>query len=152
MNKFARRWNECKKWPWGRQFFSFNLGCCIPYTGSIKALILEMRAGYAKIQMCDRKSVRNHLDCIHAIALTNLGELATGMALQMGLPESHRCIATHIEIDFLAKARGVLIAECDFELPSTWDPITLPMRSIIRNTNNVDVAIVTTHWQINPRK
>ncbi|MFT5206430.1 MAG: hypothetical protein ACI9CF_000168 [Candidatus Omnitrophota bacterium] len=152
MNEFARGWNKWNKRPWGRQLFSLNLGCRIPYTGSIQAMILEMRSGYARIQMQDRKSIRNHLDCIHAIALTNLGELATGMALQMGLPESHRCIATHIDIDFLAKARGALIAECDFELPLVWDPVTLPMRSIIRNSENVDVAIVTTHWQIDKRK
>ena len=85
----------------------------IPYTGSIGAEVLDLSPGAVKIKLADRRAVRNHLNSIHALALMNLGEMTTGMALYSTLPEGMRIILVHLEIDYHKKARGTLMTHLE---------------------------------------
>ena len=67
-----------------------------------------LRAGYAEVVMQDKRAVRNHLDCVHAIALANLAELAGNVALAYSLPDDARFIVSGIEIEYVKKARGTI--------------------------------------------
>ncbi|MFY0537726.1 DUF4442 domain-containing protein [Nannocystis pusilla] len=74
-------WKSLSAKTFGKQLFARAISLAVPYTGSISPLVLELEAGRAKVQMRDRWGVRNHLRCVHAVALMNLGEAVTGLAV-----------------------------------------------------------------------
>ena len=105
-------WNRLSTVPGGIWLFNKFLAIFNPYSGSIHAYIKELRPGYAQAELKDRRHIRNHLNSIHALALANLGELTSGLALLSSLPENIRGIPTKITTDYFKKARGKLTAEC----------------------------------------
>ncbi len=122
----------------------------IPYSGSISPRVLELRPGYAKIQMRDRRAVRNHLHSVHAIALMNLGELATGLAMSLAMPEGGRGIVTGLSMEYLKKARGLLTAECTAPSFDATVSAQHDFRADIVDEKGDVVARATAHWLVGP--
>lgn len=102
-------WDRLRTIPGGRTVFSRLVGFAAPYTGSVGARVLELREGYARVELRDRRRVRNHLDCVHAIALANLAELTGNVAVAYTLPDDARFIVKGLSIEYLKKARGKII-------------------------------------------
>jgi uncharacterized protein (TIGR00369 family) len=122
-----------------------------PYTGSICPHVIEMGAGYAKVAMPDRRRVRNHLQSIHAIALMNLAEVTTGLALHYGLPDHARAILTKLSIEYLKKARGRLTAEASAPVPGGLERQEIEIETVIRDEEGDVVARATARWLVGPR-
>ena len=128
------------------------MGKAAPYTGTIGAEVLDLRPGYARVQMKDRKKVRNHLNSIHAVALMNLAEATTGLAMSSGLPEGARGILKGLQIDYLKKARGLLTAECEVEVLDSTERRELEIVGEIRDRSGDVVARAIATWLVGPMK
>jgi acyl-coenzyme A thioesterase PaaI-like protein len=145
-------WARFKDLPGGRWLFSLLFGSVIPYSGSVKPRILELAPGRARISMGDRRSVRNHLKSIHAIALANLAEMTTGLALGFGLPDGMRTILVRVECEFLKKARGTITATCDAPVFQGVVEKEVLVESILTNEAGEVVAKGRAVWLAGPVK
>jgi len=142
----------CQKLPGGAAVFGLILGRKVPYTGTIRARVEELTPGQARVRMADRRKLRNHLRSIHAIALANLGELATGLAMMAALPADARGIPMEIKIEFLKKARGEITAEAHCALPDASERQEHPVEALLFDEEGDKVARFSARWMIGPSR
>lgn len=142
-------WRKSHGKPLGKLVFSRLIGRMVPYSGSIKALVEELEPGYARISVADRRAIRNHLRSVHAVALINIGELVSGLAMLVGLPEGIRGIVTHLEADYHKKAKGRLTAECRTDIPAVGDEaVEYAVEASIFNAAGEHVTTVRAVWHL----
>lgn len=141
-------WQRLAPLPGGRILFNRILGWKVPYTGTIRPEVVELEPGHARIRMRDRRRIRNHLDSIHALALANVAELTTGLALLAALPADARTILTGLEVEFVKKARGDLVAECMTEVDGSTERREHTCQSVVRDRAGDVVVRATTRWLI----
>lgn len=144
-------WQRLEPLPGGPRIFGWLLGWIIPYTGTIRPRVLVIEPGYARVAMTDRRRVRNHLNSVHAVALMNLAEVTSGLALVVGLPAEVRGIPIGLAITFVKKARGPLVAECRCELPVVTADREFEIEATIQDETNEIVARATARWRLGPR-
>jgi len=149
--KLLRIWQRCANLPLGNRIFSRILGAVIPYTGSIRARVVHLEPGHAIVVLKDRRRVRNHLNSVHAIALANMAELSTGLAMISGLPKGVNGILVGLQVSYEKKARGELRAECKCSVPTGNDRQQLAIDTEIKDLAGDVVTRATATWQVGPR-
>jgi acyl-coenzyme A thioesterase PaaI-like protein len=147
-----KNWQRLAPLPGGKWLFSRLVGFTAPYSDSIKATVQELVPGHGVITLKETRRIRNHLWSVHAIAIANLAELVTGLTLMNSLPPGMRGILIGIEMEYLKKARGLLTAECDCDIPVNTEKREFIIQGQIRNSDNAVVAIGRARWLIGPEK
>jgi acyl-coenzyme A thioesterase PaaI-like protein len=150
-NVIKNAWNVLSGVPGGKALFSRLVGRAAPYSATIGATVTVLRAGYAEVQMTDRRGVRNHLDCVHAIALANLAELAGNIALAYSLPDDARFIVSGMEIEYVKKARGTITAIGEPPVPKTSARAQYEVPVTLRDAGGEEVAKVILHSLVGPK-
>jgi acyl-coenzyme A thioesterase PaaI-like protein len=143
-------WNTLRAVPGGGVVMGRLVGRLAPYTGTIRPEVLSLEPGYAKVRMADRPAVRNHLRCVHAIALMNLGEATTGLAMMVSMPDDARGIITHLSMEYLKKARGPITAECSCAQVSSTERREYDVFADLKNEAGEVVARATAKWMVGP--
>ena len=109
-----------------------------------------MAPGLARTRLKDRRRVRNHLDSIHAIAICNVGEATTGLAMMTRIPKGARAILVGLSAEYLKKSRGTLTAEADCpDIPDAAER-DLPLTATLRDRDGDVVATVLARWRVGP--
>jgi acyl-coenzyme A thioesterase PaaI-like protein len=148
--RLQKLWRHLQPLPGGCWLFSRILGWLIPYTGTIGANVKQLRPGYAQIQLREHRRIRNHLRSVHALALANLGELTSGMAMFASLPVDVRGIPTKLTIEYYKKARGMLTAESYVTPPSVSVDTDFEIFAEICDADGDVVARTTAIWRLSP--
>ena len=151
-NILKSAWDRMSALPAGKLLFSKLLGQAAPYTGSVDARIDELRQGYSRVTMADRRSVRNHLNCVHAVALTNLAELTGNVAMAYSLPDDARFIVAGLSIEYVKKARGTITGEAHCPVPSDAAKHTYEVPVTLRDAGGIEVARATLQTLVGPKK
>jgi acyl-coenzyme A thioesterase PaaI-like protein len=147
------QWRRLSRLPGGEALFSRVLGWKVPYTGALGARVRLLEPGRARITLRVRRGVRNHLGSAHAVALTNLGELTTGLAVLTALPPGVPGIVLRLESEFLKKGRGLLTAEAEagpIEV-EPGDSTEFWVDAVIRDLEGDPVARVRALWLLGRR-
>lgn len=138
-------WKRLVVLPGGRWIFSRLLGVLAPYTGTIHPKVLDYQPGLVRIRIRERWRLRNPFRSVHAIALSNVGEAASGLAIFSRLRADQRAILLKIESTYLKKARGILVTEgrCSAAAaPETW------VEAEIRDSEGAVVCQVRALWAV----
>lgn len=143
-------WRRLSNFPGGKTVFSLFVGWMTPYSGTIGARVAELEPGWCRVTLRDRRRVRNHLASVHAMALANLAEMASGLAVLVGLPPGVQGIVTGFSITYLKKARGLLTAECRTGSLAVTAEQEYEAPVAVTDAQGDVVARATARWRLRP--
>jgi acyl-coenzyme A thioesterase PaaI-like protein len=144
-------WRTCARLPLGRALFGLAVARMVPYSASIRPEVERLEPGHAQVALRDRRAVRNHLGSVHALALANLGEFASGIAMMAALPPEVRGIVIRIETEYRKKARGRITAVADAAVPEVRGPVDHVVEAQLTDAAADEVARVRVHWKLDLR-
>lgn len=148
--KLLNAWRRLSPLPGGRWMFTQLVKWMVPYTGSVSPRVDVLEPGYAKISITQRRRLEQHLGSIHAIALMNLAEFASGAAMTTALPAGYRGIVTKMSIEYFKKARGTVTAESRPTLPDLSVEGEHDFLSEITDQKGDLIARATVRWKLGP--
>lgn len=148
--RLLRLWRRLSPLPGGEWLFAQIFRHMVPYSGSVGPRIRHLEPGYARVEIPDRRSNRQHLGSVHAIALLNVAEQASGLAMMAGLPDGVRGIVTNISMEYLKKARGTITAVSRVRVPLVTSDMDVDVVAECLDVEDTIVARATVRWRLGP--
>ena len=148
--KLLDHWRRLAPLPGGPWLFSKLIGFAVPYSGSVGPCVRVLEQGHAVVEIPDRRSNRNHLGSVHAIALMNLAEMTGGLAMMTGLPPSVRGIVTSLSMTYHKKARGTIRAVAQVTVPTVSEDQDFDVMAECFDREGTLVATGKVRWRLGP--
>jgi acyl-coenzyme A thioesterase PaaI-like protein len=148
--RLLNSWRLLSPFPGGRWLFTQLIKWMVPYTGSVSPRVERLEPGFARISITQRRRLEQHLGSIHAVALMNVAEFASGAAMTTALPAGYRGIVTKMSIEYFKKARGTVTAESRPALPDLTVEGEHEFTSEITDAAGDLVALATVRWKLGP--
>lgn len=154
MSESLKLWHRLSRWPAGRWLYGRLICFKAPYFATIAPRFVALAPGRCEIAIRDRRRVHNHIGTVHAIALCNAAELTAGMMTDVTIPSSMRWIPKGMAVEYLAKAKGTLVALATPESPAVEasSGYAWPVRVNVRNEAGEDVFRARIDMWVAPRK
>lgn len=143
-------WRRLSPLPGGVWLFSIFFGRMVPYSGSVGPRVRLLEPGHAEVEIPDRRSNRQHLGSVHAIALMNVAEMASGLAMMAGLPAGVRGIVTALTMTYHKKARGTIRAVSRVSVPKVTTDQEFHVTAECFDREGAIVARATVTWRLGP--
>ncbi|MBS0227887.1 MAG: DUF4442 domain-containing protein [Proteobacteria bacterium] len=141
-------------WPAGRWLFSRLVCLKAPYFSGIAPRIVLLEPGRGIATLRHRRAVTNHIGTVHAIALCNLAEFASGLTCDVSIPPSMRWIPKGMTVEYLKKAAGTMRATATPAFPprESEDGYDLPFDVVVENVAGEAVFRASIAMWITPRR
>lgn len=147
-SRLLSTWDTLSRLPAGRWLFTQVIKRMIPYSGSVSPRVETLEPGYARISIRQRRRLEQHLGSIHAIALMNVAEFASGAAMMTALPDGYRGIVTKISMEYFKKGRGTVTATSRPVLPNPLVEDEYDFISDVTDESSALVARATVRWNL----
>ena len=152
-DRLLQAWGRLGGNPLGRWLFDRLIGLAVPYSGSVRARVRELTPGKARVELRDRRGVRNHLRSIHAIAQANVLELTSGLSMMAALSPEVRGIVAKLEVSYHKKARGLLEVTSECSPPASLEENTEFLATAeARDASGDVVSSISVTWILGPTK
>lgn len=145
-------WQRLSPLPGGQWLFAQIFKRTVPYSGSTNPRVRILEPGHAEVEIPDRRANRQHLGSVHAIALMNVAEMASGLAMMAGLPDGVRGIVTTLSMTYHKKARGTIRAVAHVEVPTITEDRDFDVTADCVDREGTVVATATVRWRLGPTK
>lgn len=145
-------WRRLKRWPAGEWIFARIFAYTVPYSGSVRPRIRVLEPGHAEVEIPDIRANRQHLGSVHAIALMNVAEMASGLAMMAGLPSNIRGIVTTLQMTYHKKARGTIRAVSRVTVPTVTADQDFEVLAECFDPSGTLVATGRVTWRLGPAR
>jgi acyl-coenzyme A thioesterase PaaI-like protein len=152
MNRVLKLWNQLSPKPLGKAVFTALICWKAPYFSSIKPRFEELKPGYSRVSMKNRRAVQNHIRTVHAIAMCNLAELGAGTMMEASLSRNMRWLPRGMTVQYLKKAETDLIAECRADDIADGPARDVVVKVEVKNAHGNTVCRVDIAMYVSPRK
>ena len=152
MNRVLSLWASLSTKPLGKWMFSKIICWKAPYFATIKPRFEELRPGFSKVSMRNRRAVHNHIQTVHAIALCNLAEIGAGTMMEASLSKNMRWLPKGMNVKYLKKAETNVVAHCTAADIADGEPRESVVNVDIKDAGGTSVCQADVIMWVSPKK
>lgn len=137
--------------PQGKRLFSILFGQKAPYFSSVHLQVQDMRPHLGQVMIPKRRSVKNHIGTIHAIAACNGLEAAMGLLAEATCPADMRWLPKGMDVQYLAKSTTALTCIAETTEADWAGAPDVPVRVRAVTTDGTVTVEGTIHLWVTPK-
>ena len=136
-NRLARQLARLDKLPapLRRRLRNLALRRAVPFTGTAGLDFVVMTPEKVEIAIANQRRVQNHIQGVHAAAMTLLAETATGMVVGMSVRDDCLPLAKALSVQFKRRTQGDMRAVAH---------LSAPQRALMQSQDKGEVVVPVT--------